>query len=298
MQQRKFQVFISSTFTDLIEERQIAVEAILSAGHIPAGMELFKAGDESQMTVIKRWIDESDIYLLLLGGRYGSVEELSGKSYTQLEYEYAKNQNKPLFVLVMSETALEIKLQKLGSKGIERENGKKLKEFYDVVTKNLLVHFWNDVKDIKLSVFQALSDFNYRTEIIGWIRGDNSINSSLVVEEIAKLTRENSILREQILNNSPAFFGNLSFEQLDALLKKETISHNNNEISLYTFIKIVANKLLKNEIVTDDTKKGMDRLIMFKMAKQLSTDGVRGTYTFSEEGHNFYITARFRAKEI
>ncbi|PBO90032.1 hypothetical protein CI711_19850 [Shigella boydii] len=46
---RKFQVFISSTFTDLIEERQAAVSAILTAGHIPAGMELFKPGDRSQL---------------------------------------------------------------------------------------------------------------------------------------------------------------------------------------------------------------------------------------------------------
>ena len=41
---KKLQVFVSSTYTDLIEERQAAVEAILDAGHIPAGMELFKAG--------------------------------------------------------------------------------------------------------------------------------------------------------------------------------------------------------------------------------------------------------------
>jgi hypothetical protein len=82
---KRLQVFVSSTYTDLIEERQAAVEAILTAGHIPAGMELFAAGDESQLEVIKQWIDESDIYLLILGGRYGSVEKSSGKSYTQIE---------------------------------------------------------------------------------------------------------------------------------------------------------------------------------------------------------------------
>ncbi len=74
---------------DLIEERQAAVEAILDAGHIPAGMELFKAGNESQLKTIYQWIDESDVYMLILGGRYGTVEPKSGKSYTQLEYEYA-----------------------------------------------------------------------------------------------------------------------------------------------------------------------------------------------------------------
>lgn len=80
-QSKKLQVFVSSTFADLKDERQAAVEAILTAGHIPAGMELFAAGDESQMNVIKRWIDESDVYLLILGARYGSIESKSQKSY-------------------------------------------------------------------------------------------------------------------------------------------------------------------------------------------------------------------------
>jgi Domain of unknown function (DUF4062) len=60
---RKLQVFISSTYLDLIEERQAAVSAILKAGHIPAGMELFTAGDKSQLDTINSWIDESDIYI-------------------------------------------------------------------------------------------------------------------------------------------------------------------------------------------------------------------------------------------
>jgi hypothetical protein len=82
---KRLQVFVSSTFIDLRDERQAAVEAILSAGHIPAGMELFAAGDESQMEVIKGWIDQSDVYLLILGGRYGSIEPKTGKSYVELE---------------------------------------------------------------------------------------------------------------------------------------------------------------------------------------------------------------------
>ena len=44
---KKLQVFVSSTYNDLIQDRQAAVEAILTAGHIPAGMELFTAGDDA-----------------------------------------------------------------------------------------------------------------------------------------------------------------------------------------------------------------------------------------------------------
>lgn len=62
----KLQVFISSTFQDLTKDRQAAVEAILKSGHIPAGMELFTAGDKSQWEVIQRWITDSDVYMLIL----------------------------------------------------------------------------------------------------------------------------------------------------------------------------------------------------------------------------------------
>lgn len=79
---RKLQVFVSSTYSDLIDERQAAVAAILKAGHIPAGMELFTAGDKSQMKTIERWIDESDVFMLILGGRYGSIEPTTNLSYT------------------------------------------------------------------------------------------------------------------------------------------------------------------------------------------------------------------------
>lgn len=100
---KKLQVFVSSTYTDLIEERQAAVEAILDAGHIPAGMELFKAGNESQLKTIYKWIDQSDVYMLILGGRYGSIENKTGKSYTQLEYEYALSKGIPVFAVVLDQ---------------------------------------------------------------------------------------------------------------------------------------------------------------------------------------------------
>ena len=46
---RKLQIFVSSIYIDLLEERQAAVEAILKFGNIPSGIELFTAGNESQL---------------------------------------------------------------------------------------------------------------------------------------------------------------------------------------------------------------------------------------------------------
>lgn len=134
---KKLQVFISSTFTDLIEERQAAVSAILKAGHIPAGMELFTAGDRSQMETITSWIDESDVYMLILGGRYGSVESTTNLSYTELEFDYAATQNKPMFSVVIKEDALEGKIKKFGTSFLEKENPKELGLFRKKVLYNI-----------------------------------------------------------------------------------------------------------------------------------------------------------------
>src|SRR5687768_10776102 len=133
---RKFQVFISSTYTDLISERQAAVEAILQAGHIPAGMELFSAGSEPQLDIIKRWIDESDIYMLILGSRYGSIEPKSQLSYCEVEYRHALASDKPFFALVMDESIVRKKiLQKKTTS--DSENLNKLDEFRRFVTSKM-----------------------------------------------------------------------------------------------------------------------------------------------------------------
>src|SRR5690606_30506422 len=121
---KKLQVFVSSTYEDLKIDRQAAVSAILKAGHIPAGMELFTSGDKSQMETIRRWIDESDVYMLILGGRYGSVEPTTGVSYTELEYDYALELEKPLFSVVIKDDTLEERVKKDGTNLMEKENPK------------------------------------------------------------------------------------------------------------------------------------------------------------------------------
>ncbi len=222
MKEKKLQVFVSSTFTDLREERQAAVEAILSSGDIPAGMELFAAGDESQMTVIKRWIDESDVYLLILGGRYGSIDKSSGKSYTHLEYEYAVQMKKPLFAVIISEKALNKKVKREGIEVFETESTKKYQEFRELVLNNL-VKFWDDKKDIKIAIHETLAEFGYRKELVGWVKGDSAKNVEPFAEELARLTKENSGLRQKLdtqLDKSNITYTGLTFQELKVLLQQ------------------------------------------------------------------------------
>jgi nucleoside 2-deoxyribosyltransferase len=293
MKDKKLQIFVSSTFMDLKEERQAAVEAILSSGHIPAGMELFSAGDESQMSVIKRWIDESDIYLLIFGGRYGSIDPISGKSYTHLEYEYALEKGKPLFAVVIDEKALEAKVKIHGTSVIEQENTKQLKEFKTIVLKNL-VKFWEDKKDIKLAIHETISDFSYGKELIGWIRGDNSINTGALAEEIARLTRENADLREKLHSSntsSTALYSNLTYDELAELLKRKNTKVNTFDYNLLELLLFAGISISKNEVVEGDLRKAIDSLVLYKIVRKISGNLTQAKFAFTEQGHNFYLKA-------
>ncbi|MCA8150671.1 DUF4062 domain-containing protein [Burkholderia contaminans] len=169
---KKYQVFISSTYLDMKEERQTAVMSILSAGHIPAGMELFAASDEQQMEVIRRWIDESDIFMLILGGRYGSVDPRSGKSYIQLEYEYAVEAKKPLFALYLTDEMLDEKVRKHGREVIEQNDTRAYKDFHSLVTSKLCAQVVH-VKDISIEVPKAIADLTKKYKLDGWVRASS-----------------------------------------------------------------------------------------------------------------------------
>jgi len=218
---KKLQVFVSSTFLDLIDERQAAVEAILTAGHIPAGMELFTAGDESQMEVIKQWIDESDVYLLILGGRYGNIEPKTGKSYTHLEYEYALSKEKPVFACVMKEEITDSRVASLGKKVLELENPDKFKEFRKIVLSKIS-EFWEDFKDIKITIAGKLSQLVRREDLVGWVRPTTqSANPAALADEIARLSKENAFLRDRLIpeTNEETYSG-LTFLELKNILSE------------------------------------------------------------------------------
>ncbi|MEM7557361.1 MAG: DUF4062 domain-containing protein [Cyanobacteria bacterium P01_A01_bin.84] len=223
---KRLQVFVSSTFLDLKQERQAAVSAILSAGHIPAGMELFTAGDQSQMEVIKQWIDESDVYLLILGSRYGSIEPETEKSYTHLEYEYAVSKNKPLFACVINNSAIEPRVKELGTDVLEMKHPQKLEEFRKLVLSKMS-GFWTDTRDIELEIIKTLQTFSRREDLIGWVKGDEAVDSVALTDELARLSKENADLREennQLRSNNNFSELGISYDEMKSLLEKTNIN--------------------------------------------------------------------------
>ena len=233
---RKLQVFVSSTFLDLRRERQAAVSAILELGHIPAGMELFAAGDQEQMKVIRRWIDDSDIFALILGGRYGSVEPLSGKSYTHLEYEYAAAHGKPYFAIVLTDRSRDGRINDGESIAdlIEGASPQKFTDFRMGVTSKLC-KFADDHKDIKLGVWQSIRDLEQRVEFTGWVSGRASPDTSKLLADVAAAAKHSAdvedanrrlseqVMKLQMQESRREAFGGWTYDELCAALRGEIV---------------------------------------------------------------------------
>lgn len=191
---RKMQIFVSSTYTDLLDERQSAVQAILNANHIPAGMELFKSGNESQLETIYRWIDECDLYLLILGGRYGSIEPKSGKSYIHLEYDYAISHGIPVFAIVLSNKYLHRKAS-INDYQVFEEKNKKQYNIFKKQVMSRIVREVSSIDEMKLEITNSLHEFENDSNIKGWVKYDNN----MIVRNTTSLSQdEKYLLRDKI----------------------------------------------------------------------------------------------------
>lgn len=193
---RKYQVFISSTYDDLREEREHVSWEILKMRHIPAGMESFTAKDERGWKTIARTIDDSDYYLLILAGRYGSIDPAWDKSWTHYEYEYALSKKIPILVFVRDLDAIS------GNKlDVDRS---RIEIFRTLVKSARLCSFWKQKEELAKAVSTALTtqivdDIDEGNERPGWFRGDVKMSiSPEIAEEIARLSAENNTLRQEL----------------------------------------------------------------------------------------------------
>jgi hypothetical protein len=192
---KKFQIFISSTFTDLKEERLAVAQNVLELNHIPVGMEFFGASDQQQLDFIKAEIDQSDYYVLILGGRYGSIDRATGKSFTHLEYEYAVSKNVPVLVFLRSNRKeLPILLRDADGSSIQL-----LDSFIEEASGQKRIRAeWSSVGELVLQSANALAKEINRTSAsaVGWVRAD-SLTSSRDHQEIASLRSKISDLESR-----------------------------------------------------------------------------------------------------
>lgn len=194
MHDKRYSIFISSTFEDLKAERQAVQDVVISAGDFPVQMESFPAADEDQFEFIKALIDKCDYYVLIVAGRYGALAE-DGMSYTEKEYRYAVSKGIPVLVMLHGDRG-----SIPANKSEDSAEGKKrLNAFVALVETNRVRKTWITPDGLKLAVREALEHAKATKPAVGWVRGD-AIASMEALEELNEVRKENAKFREAIGN--------------------------------------------------------------------------------------------------
>ena len=188
--EKRYQVFVSSTFEDLQKERQEVMQALLELDCIPAGMELFPAADEEQWELIKQVINDCDYYVLIVGGRYGSIGN-DGYSYTEMEYRYAVERKMPVIGFVHSDPG------SLPAKKTEQtaDGKEKLEEFISLV-KSKMCKQWSSAGDLGSVVSRSIVKLIKSHPAVGWVRADKALSGEASAEMLRLKNRVEELEEE------------------------------------------------------------------------------------------------------
>lgn len=189
--QKKYQVFVSSTYEDLREERQEIMHALLELDCIPSGMELFPAASEDQWTLIKGVIDDCDYYVVVIGGRYGSIGP-DGISYTEMEYKYALSTDKPVIAFLHKDPG-----QLPARKTEQSEEGRERLETFRQLAQNKMCKYWTSPQDLGSVVSRSLIMLQKKHPGVGWVRADQ-VPSADSATEILRLREQIDQLNAQL----------------------------------------------------------------------------------------------------
>lgn len=179
--ERREQVFVSSTYLDLAEERQEVIQTLLEADCIPSGMELFPASNDDRWTLIQRIIEDCDYYLLVVGGRYGSIDSKTQLSYTEMEYDYADSIGKPVLAFLHGSPG-SISADKTE---LDTDAREKLEAFRTKVG-DRMVKYWDSPASLGGQVAKSLIQIRKTHPAEGWVRGRNALTPE-VERELAEL---------------------------------------------------------------------------------------------------------------
>jgi hypothetical protein len=188
----RYQIFVSSTYRDLEEERARVSQILLQLDCIPSGMELFPAADEDQLQFIKKVIDDCDYYLLIVAGRYGSVDS-EGISYTEREFDYAVSRGLKVIALLHEDPG---SIDAANTEP-EKKGRRRLDAFREKARTARLVKTWKTPADLAAQVSVAISWVTKTYPATGWVRANQLADVS--AKEVLALRERVQELESQIL---------------------------------------------------------------------------------------------------
>lgn len=168
------------------------MQALLELECTPAGMELFPAASESQWQWIKRVIDESDYYAVIVAGRYGTISTETGLSYTEMEYRYALEVGKPIVAfLCVDPGSLPARLTETHA-----SKRKKMEEFRGLV-QSRLCKFYSSPADLGAKVSRSITQLRKQHPRPGWVRAE-TLKDMATSDEVLSIRREKDELRARL----------------------------------------------------------------------------------------------------
>lgn len=148
-----YNFFISSTYEDLKKERKAVIKCVLDSQNFPIAMEKFPASPLNQWDYIKNKIDTTDYYILIVAGKYGTIDPDERISYTEKEFNYAKMKQIPVLAFILKNT------ENLAACKTETESTRrdKLNAFRErLLNAGILIKFFKDINDLKYQVSQSI----------------------------------------------------------------------------------------------------------------------------------------------
>ncbi|SRR5258708_2117161 len=158
--EKRINVFISSTTIDLPDHRQAVIEALTNLYLQPIGMENWAVTGEDPILLCEQFVRKSEAFIGIYAYRYGwCPNNYGGKSITELEYDWAEtviSNGKPIprFCFVMEET------HPITIEMVETDKKKEMEAFKKRIMDGHHVGFFNSVDNLKAKVIQALAKWS------------------------------------------------------------------------------------------------------------------------------------------
>ena len=205
-------VFVSSTYEDLIPYREEVQRSLIRLEQIIKGMEYFGSAPQNSLITCLQQVKESKLFISILGMRYGSVDDETGLSYSQMEYNEAIKNSIPTLIYIMSdEQPIPFKYVDIG------EKAKKLAEFKEYLKKQHTVSFFTFLYDLGKKIIKDVMNTLSSMEKISVDKTKSFLAKSEndnLKDEIGKLKETlnlNTILSDKVYMNATVVTRNIDY---------------------------------------------------------------------------------------
>ncbi|MBP8099385.1 MAG: DUF4062 domain-containing protein [Acinetobacter sp.] len=166
MLDKRYQVFISTSGSEMQPERIVLAQTLVGMGFFSWGLE---QRTPLSTAFARRQIDDCDYVVILLGSAYGE-QSVSGVGYMHLEYIYAVTKQKPIIVFMHEEPS--------ARDGALHDDKPELREKFQEFRKLLQnevdqVFTYRSMRDLEMAVRFNLPQMLERSPVLGWVRPQN-----------------------------------------------------------------------------------------------------------------------------